>query len=283
MTLKSLILIADDYAISPAVSHGIRVLAEQGRLTGTGVMSLMPDWPTEAPALRALQGRIAVGLHFTLTDQAPLGPLPRLAPGGRLPTIGRLMIGALRHQINLQEIADEFERQLDRFEAFFGAPPQFIDGHQHVHLLPGIWPIVQGAFGRRLDARLCWLRDGHDPHFWHRRFRLKAGVISTLGRAASKAARTRSLITNRGFSGFYDYGGGSLADYLPTLLASAGDGHLLMVHPGHIDEALKRVDSLVQPRQREFDDIADPAFPSRLAALGFRIAAPGFPIDGDGF
>jgi len=283
MTLSRLLLIADDYGISPAVSQGIRSLASLDRLTGTGVMSLMPDWPAEAPALRALQGRIAVGLHFTLTDQVPLGPLPRLAPGGRLPSIGKLIIGAVRRQIDLQEIADEFERQLDRFEAFFGAPPDFIDGHQHAHLLPGIWPIVQDAFGRRLDPRLCWLRDGYDPHFWYRRFRLKAGVISTLGRAASNAARTQNLLTNRGFSGFYDYEGGSLADYLETLLTEADDGHLLMVHPGHVDEALYRVDSLTLPRQREFDDIKDPAFPSRLASLGFRIAPPGFLIDGADF
>jgi predicted glycoside hydrolase/deacetylase ChbG (UPF0249 family) len=271
MAACRLILVADDYAISPAVSAGIRELAAQGRLSATGVMTTMPDWPAEAPALRALKERIAVGLHFTLTDQAPLGPLPRLAPGGRFPKVNRLLLMGLLGRIPEQEVADEFERQLDRFEAFFGAPPDFIDGHQHVHLFPGIWPVVHAAFGRRLDPSLCWLRDCWDPHFWRRGSQFKAGVIATLGRAASLAARTRGLRSNRGFSGFYDYEGGNLARNFAPMLRSAGDLHLMMVHPGHVDDALRAVDSLTDARQQEFDYLNSDRFPADLAALGFEL------------
>jgi predicted glycoside hydrolase/deacetylase ChbG (UPF0249 family) len=270
-----LILIADDYAISPAVSAGIRELLSGDRLSGTGVMALMPDWPAQAPALQPFIGRAAVGLHFTLTDQSPLGPMPRLAPGGRLPKVNDLLLQSLLGRLALQEVADEFERQLDRFEAFFGAAPDFIDGHQHVHLFPGIWPIVHGAFGRRLDPGRCWLRDCWDPHIWGRSSRLKAGLISTLGRAASSAARTRGLRSNRGFSGFYDYGAGSLAEFFRPMMKDAQDGHLMMVHPGHVDEALRAVDSLVEPRQAEFNYLMSEQFLQDLAAIGATLAPPG--------
>ena len=71
MPARRLILIADDYGISPGVSAGIRELAERRRLTGTGVMATMKHWPAEAGALKDLHGNIAVGLHFTLSDQPP--------------------------------------------------------------------------------------------------------------------------------------------------------------------------------------------------------------------
>jgi predicted glycoside hydrolase/deacetylase ChbG (UPF0249 family) len=143
-----------------------------------------------------------------------------------------------------------------------------------VHLLPGIWPIVQRAFGRRLDPLRCWLRDCTDPHFWRRGSRLKAGFITALGRAASSAARARGLRSNRGFSGFYDYGAGSLAQFFVPMLQGAGDLHLLMVHPGHVDDALRAVDSLTDPRQAEFDYLSGDQFPEHLARMGFELAGP---------
>jgi len=279
MTLCRLILVADDYAISPAVSAGIRALAEQGRLSGTGVMASMPHWPAAAAALRDLRGRVGVGLHVTLTDQAPLGAMKRLAPNGRLPTVGRLLALSLMGAVPVIEVRDEFERQLDCFERHFGTAPDFIDGHQHVHVLPEIWPVIQAAFGRRLDPNRCWLRDCHDAGWWRRGDRVKSAGVSLLARAASNAARAAGLRSNRGFSGFYDYGAGKLADFFVPMLSGAGDGHLLMVHPGHVDDALCAVDSLTAPRQAEWAFLASPDFPRQLADLGFTLALPGFPVD----
>ena len=277
--MPRLILIADDYAISPGVSAGIRALAERRRLTGTGVMTTMPHWPSEAPALRTLHERVSVGLHFTLSDQRPLGVMKKLAPAGVLPSVGKLIVAGIAGAIPRQEVADELERQLDAFETHFGAPPDFIDGHQHVHVLPGVWPVVQGVFRRRLDPAKCWLRDCRDPHVLRRDQGFKAGVISFLARAASNAARAGNLISNRGFSGFYDYKAGDLATFFRPMLAGAGDGHAMMVHPGHVDESLRAVDTLTDPREREWAFLMGLDFPAQLAAARFELAPPGFPID----
>ncbi len=281
MAQRRLILVADDYAISPGVSAAIRDLAAARRLTGTGVMTTMPHWPSEAGALRDLQGNIAVGLHFTLSDQQPLGAMPRLAPDGRLPSVGRLLLAGISGSIPPQEIADELDRQLDSFEKFFGAPPDFIDGHQHVHMFPGIWPIVQDAFVHRLNPARCWMRDCCDFRLSRRGQMFKAGVISVLSRAASNAARGRNLRCNRGFSGFYDYDAGDLAARFSPMLADAGDGHAMMVHPGHVDDALRAVDTLTAPREKEYAFLMSEDFPRQLAAAGFTLAPPGFPVDGD--
>jgi hypothetical protein len=279
MTSRRLVLVADDYAISPGVSAGIRALATRRRLTGTGVMATMPHWPAEAGALRDLHRNIAVGLHFTLSDQQPLGDMPKLAPAGKLPPVGRLLLAGLSGNIPRQEIADELDRQLDTFEKFFGAPPDFIDGHQHVHMFPGVWPVVLDAFSRRLDPARCWLRDCCDFKLAKRGQAFKAGVISLVSRSASTAARQRHLRANRGFSGFYDYTAGDLAERFRTMLADAGDGHAMMVHPGHVDEELRAVDSLTGPREREWAFLMGEDFPVQLAAAGFELASPGFLID----
>ena len=66
---KPLVLCADDYAQSAAISTAIRRLAMQGRLSATSAMVLSPRWPEEAAALRTeARGRIDVGL-YTLEHQ----------------------------------------------------------------------------------------------------------------------------------------------------------------------------------------------------------------------
>lgn len=279
MKKNHLILIADDYGISPGVSAGIRELAEKQRLTGTGVMASMPHWPSEAPALRELRGKIAVGLHFTLTDQVPLGSSLRLAPNGKFMPVGKLLLAGIAGTIPHQEVADQLERQLDSFEKFFGAPPDFIDGHQHAHIFPGIWPTVLEVFGRRIDPSRCWVRDCCDFRLRRRGQAFKAGVISILSRAASQAARDRKVRSNRGFSGFYDYDAGDLANFFLPMLRDTNDGHCMMVHPGHADDVLRAIDSLTDPRDRELAFLLGEEFPRQLEEAGFTLAKPGFPVD----
>jgi predicted glycoside hydrolase/deacetylase ChbG (UPF0249 family) len=275
MSVRQLILCADDYGISTGVSLAIRQLAEAGRLSATGVMSLMPAWEREAPALRPLAGQVAIGLHFTLTDQTPLGPMPRLAPGGRFPAIGTLVKWALRGRLAADEVTAELDRQLDRFEALMGRPPDFVDGHQHVHLLPGVRGPLLAAFGRRLDPARVWLRDCADGAWWRRRSAAKAGVVALLASGFAGQARRRGIRLNRGFSGFYDPARYTLAEALPDMLIGAEDGHLMMIHPGHVDAELRAVDSLTDSRETEWVFVNGPLFPQILAAEGYAVARPG--------
>ena len=274
-----LIICADDYGISPAASAGIRQLAAAGRLSATGVMTCMPAWPCEAGALSELADRLSVGLHFTLTDQRPLGDMPELAPDGRLPPIGTLLHRSLSGRLAADEVAAELNRQLDAFETYIGRPPDFLDGHQHVHLLPGIMPAVLGAFGRRLNRRRCWLRDCTDRPWalWRRGSAGKAMFIAYLGRALARAAREMGIATNRGFSGFYDARQHAVGDVFEHMLIGAGDGHLLMMHPGHVDADLEACDSLTGPRETEWQFLIADGLPQRLAARGLVIAGPGVP------
>ena len=271
-----LIICADDYGISPAVSLGIRQLAAAGRLTATGAMTGMPACRTEAASLLTIRPAIAIGLHITLTDQRPLTAMPIFAPQGRCPAIGPLLKASFSGPLPKDEIAAEIEAQLDAFFEIFGRAPDFIDGHQHVHLLPGLRTAVLALFHRRLDPATCWLRDCRDiPLALLRRGSgAKAGVISALALGLRSAARRRGIPTNRGFSGFYDPKRETLAERLPAMLTGLQNGGLLMVHPGHVDDALRAVDSLTDCRENEWSFLMSEVFPALLAQRGFAIAAP---------
>ena len=130
------ILCADDYGFSPGISSAIRDLIDRGRLSATSCMTMSPFWPDHASWLKPYADQVDVGLHLTLTDQRPLGPMPRTAPGDRFPPLRMLMRKALTRQLDQGEIDSELNRQLDAFERAFGRVPSHIDGHQHIHQLP---------------------------------------------------------------------------------------------------------------------------------------------------
>jgi predicted glycoside hydrolase/deacetylase ChbG (UPF0249 family) len=157
-----LVLCADDYALTEGVSRGIEELACAGRLSATSVMTTTRHWPAHATRIGALRDKLAVGLHFNLTLGTPRGPMPSLAPTGRLPKVGALTARALRGAIDRAEIAAELDRQLDAFETALGHPPDFLDGHQHVHALPGVRSGVLATLARRYPDRRLLLRDPAD-------------------------------------------------------------------------------------------------------------------------
>ena len=88
--------------------------------------------------------------------------MPALAPGGTFPRLEDLLRRAFTGRLAPAELRAEIERQLDAFEAAFGAPPAFVDGHQHVHVLPAIRPALLGALKARGLAGKLWLRDPTD-------------------------------------------------------------------------------------------------------------------------
>jgi len=263
----TLIICADDYGLSPGVGASIRELIAMGRLSATSCMTLFPEWREEGGLLRPLDGRADIGLHLTLTDHAPLGPMPNLAPDGLMPGLGELMRRSLTGKLDAKEIAQELERQYEAFAAGFGRAPDHIDGHQHVHLLPGVRGAVI-ALARRLGPNV-WVRSCREPTYHALRrgaAPLKTTVISLLGLGMGRTPG------NRGFRGVYDF-----TDRIPReellrrFLTPATNGALLMVHPGHIDEILRERDHVVLSREAEHTLLAGEAFPRLLEAVGARI------------
>ncbi|MGQ9366044.1 ChbG/HpnK family deacetylase [Azospirillum sp. A39] len=268
----SVILCADDYGLAPGVGAAIRDLIERGRLTATSCMTVCPHWPEEADALRPLAERADVGLHLTLTDQAPLGPLPTLAPQGRLPPLPALMRRAFAGRLDAGEIAAEVERQVAAFTAAFGRPPAYIDGHQHVHQLPVVREAVVAALGRLPGAYVRVCREPRIAVVRRGVAVAKTLLISELGGALAALARAAGIPANDRFRGVYDFAGRPpFAELMARFLERPHGRTLVMVHPGIPDAALRAADTLVEPRAAEYAYLKGPDFAALLAARGVRL------------
>lgn len=264
-----IVVCADDYGLTPGVSRGIRELLASRRISATSVMTGSEFWPSEAGALKDVAGDADIGLHVTLTDQRPLGPMPSFAPDGRFPPLAAVFRAGLLRRLPLVEIEAELERQVEAFEAHYGAPPAHIDGHHHMHQLPGVRDIVV-RIAARVSGRRTWVRScSANPLLISRRgvAPFKAAVIGALGAGIARRAAKWGVATNKGFSGAYDFSAErrSLRDLFARFLWGLGPGGLVMCHPGHADAALAERDIMTKAREAELAFLVSDAWPELLA------------------
>ncbi len=156
-------LCADDFALSPAVSRGIFEALEARRVSATSVMANRPHWRWAARELNQFAKVAEIGLHLNLTLGAPLSPMPKLAPGNEFPKLQRhARRASLQRKLPETELRGEIARQLDAFEEALGKPPDFVDGHQHIQVLPVIRDSLLAELTARKLAGRTWLRDSSD-------------------------------------------------------------------------------------------------------------------------
>ena len=264
-----IILCADDYAMTEGISRAIGELAAAQRLSATSVMVNSPHWPAAAPRLRAHRGHLSIGLHLNLTLGTPVGPMPRLAPAGTFPGLRGVLARAYLGLLDGGEVRAEIERQLDRFEAGLQFPPDHIDGHQHIQILPRVRGALVKTVQRRYSARPPLLRNPTDAFSAIAARRLaapKAMSAAALALGFADAARRRGLPVNDSFAGFSDFDVKvPYADELRSALLQPGRRHLVMCHPGHPDAELAGLDPVVARRRMEYDAIMrDPDLPQRI-------------------
>lgn len=275
---KRLIVCADDYGLTAGVSRAIRELIEQKRISATSVMTTSPHWRNEAPSLRAVAAGADVGLHLTLTDQRPLRPMPKLAAGGRLPSMPALYRAAVLRSLPLDEIGEELQGQVEAFIAHYGAPPAHIDGHHHVHQLPGIRDLVIGLASRLTGrhGRRVWVRCCHESarRIWRRGVApAKALVIGSFGVALARRAAAAGVPVNHGFSGAYDHGAASppLAELFARFIDGTGENGLVMCHPGYSDAELAGLDPMTTVRDGEYAFLMGPDWLPLVQSRGLEI------------
>jgi chitin disaccharide deacetylase len=269
-------LCADDYGLSHGVSLGILQALDAGRLTAVSALVNGPRWPAMGRELLRHSANADVGLHFNLTLGRPLGPMPVFAPKGSFPPVSNVIRMALRGKLPIEEIRAEIDRQLDRFEAVMERAPDFVDGHQHVHGLPGVRDALLEALDARNLAGRAWLRnpaDGAHRIALRRAHARKALAVRGLTSGLRRAAKRHGYAVNDGFAGFSDFHPGKdYARAFETYLRAPGSRHLVMCHPGHVDDELKSLDPVTITREQELAFLLSPRLPELLAKRGFRLA-----------
>lgn len=274
--VRTIMVCADDYALSRGIGIAIRRLAEAGRISATSCLVTSPLWREEAVLLRPCLGRIDVGLHLSFTYPPPLGRLPTLAAPSRPPTVGGLLWRSLLGRIDAEEVAFEVDSQIDRFGEATGRLPDFIDSHHHVHILPGIREAVIAVFARRLRGTGAWLRLpprplADVPAHWQLAVP-GAAAIGLAGRRLARLAAVHGIPGNAGMRGIRRFSNDPpYARLAERFLRGLDHRGLIICHPGiGLGEAIPTRHPMAA-RQDEYRFLMSAAFPLLLLALGCQL------------
>jgi chitin disaccharide deacetylase len=267
-------LCADDYGISPAVSAAIRELVARRRLNAASVMVATPSFSAgEAASLRDVAGaHAAIGLHLTLT--APFRPLTNFVPRRKdaFPPLAGMARRGLLRQLDPARLEAEIASQLAAFCAAFGRAPDYVDGHQHIHVFPQISDALLHVIKR--EAPQAWLRQcGRATSAPKSLADPKGYILDALSARLRRLAAQHGVRTNPAFAGTYSFRpDADFSTLFEEFLDGLPDGGLVMCHPGKVDEELRELDPLTDLREREYAFFLGDRFPRLLAERGYALA-----------
>jgi predicted glycoside hydrolase/deacetylase ChbG (UPF0249 family) len=193
-------------------------------------------------------------MHFQPIDGGLFLPFPKLLRAG--------LLGRLDPEI----IHAELMVQLSAFHDMFGRSPDFVDGHQHVQLFPGVRDAFLAAV--KEAAPNAWVRQGgRNLPLVRRLGRPKALVLDLLSAQFRHRALRADIAFNPAFAGAYDFSrqpdfGALMGEFLDGL----PEGGLVMCHPGFVDDTLVSLDPLTTQREHEHAFLGGEDFPRLLAA-----------------
>ncbi|HXT97039.1 MAG TPA: ChbG/HpnK family deacetylase [Polyangia bacterium] len=177
-----LVVNADDFGMSPAISRGILRAHRDGIVTSTSLLGNVSDLAA-AKAMLAEAPNLGVGVHLALCGGHPVATPESvrslLGPEGRLPPRGQAFITAwARGRIVPAEIERELDAQVARVRDA-GIDVDHLDTHHHLGFLPAVGRAVEtvarrhGIAGIRSAVErptLAWVADP--------RRGLEAGVLT---------------------------------------------------------------------------------------------------------
>lgn len=269
---RRLIVHADDFGLSEAVNRAVIAAHERGIVTSASLMA-GGDAFEHAVALAKACPSLDVGVHLTLTEQRPVAAnVPSLvdADGKLAPHATRLAQRHARGKIALADVRTELDAQIRRVRDS-GITPTHLDGHQHVHVLPGVAQVVLEL------ARTHGVRAVRYPAERVRAYMLKSPVrakrvAEQLAVAALSAlSPLKSLRRSDDFVGFY-FGGRLNERNLRTVLdhLPARGTIELMCHPG-FEDPQSRYGHWGYAWTDEAAALSSPRIRELLAARGVRL------------
>lgn len=259
----------DDFGLHQGINEAALELIASRRVSALSCMTEGPQWRAGAAALRALPpGSADLGLHLNFTESFSPARSPRSLPS--------LIAAAYSGTLDAGSITAELRVQFDAFEDAIGAPPDFVDGHRHVHQLPVIREALVAEIVRRYGQSRPWLRNtAAPPESRAQAFSnlgwLKRKFITMLGAARlNELARGAGLAQNSRLIGVYGFTG-SAGDYeqrLARWLSQARDGDLLMCHPA---ATLVPDDPIAAARVTEYQVLRGASLPALLELHGVEV------------
>jgi predicted glycoside hydrolase/deacetylase ChbG (UPF0249 family) len=227
-----LIVNADDYGYFNCVSQGILQSARDGIVTATGIFANSAHFTEHVDWLRDYPD-LDLGVHLNITDHTPLtvNMITRLSRWkGRFPGKYTMVSALLSGIITTEDVKSEWRAQIEHC-LDKGLEIRFINSHEHIHMLPSLFPVVQALAG---EYGISHIRFPTSEPFQSlaigalvRDILMKMMAVFNHPRLTTPAAR---------FLGMGESGRLGM-EYLKRRLPKLKPGHVyeLMCHPGHYD------------------------------------------------
>uniref|UniRef100_A0A5F8HJJ1 Carbohydrate deacetylase n=1 Tax=Monodelphis domestica TaxID=13616 RepID=A0A5F8HJJ1_MONDO len=136
-----LVVTGDDFGYCPRRDRGMVEAFVAGALSEVSL--LVNGAAASSAAQLARRHRIPAGLHANLSEGRPVSlsagsGASLLGPSGCFLGKTGFREALAAGQVVLPEVREELRAQLSRFRDLVGREPTHVDGHQHVHVLPGV-------------------------------------------------------------------------------------------------------------------------------------------------
>ena len=284
--MKNLIVNADDFGWTEGVNRGILEAFQNGIVTSTSLLANGAAFAEAVEAARSAPGR-GVGVHLNLSNGLPVAD--RRAVTSLLSNAGEfkggpesLLLRRARRGLVLAEVEQEWDAQIQKVRNA-GIEPTHLDGHKHVHMLPGLFEIALrlakrhniGAIRVSLEAsslRAALASGSQQNSAVVMKQGVQARGLKLLARHAREQAQRAGISTADYFCGIAQTGEltrEGVAQFLKILPEGTTE---LMCHPGYADGALQKSPTRLQKsRQTELAILTDTGIRNLVASQGIRL------------
>ena len=266
--MNRLIITADDVGLHRGMTDGAIQAHESGIVTACSVVANGAAFHHAVERLRDFP-KLSAGVHLTLVEERPVA-----ADVESLVGAGGLLHGSyydfvpryFARRIRIDEVEREFRAQI---EAILGAgiTLQHANGHQHLHLLPRIFTLVQRLAE---EYRIPYVRIVDEKKHGRGLRDLSVGVLSRLGRAARARCRVRTNDRTIGVT----HAGHISASSLIALLDDVDGTTELVCHPGIGEPELHQAYDWAYEWEAETRALCDPALREAIASRGIELVTP---------
>jgi predicted glycoside hydrolase/deacetylase ChbG (UPF0249 family) len=291
--VKNLIVNADDLGWTEGVNRGILEAFHHGIVTSASLLANGAAFAGAVEAARSAPG-LGVGVHLNLSDGPPVAD--RKIVSTLLNRNGEfaggpetLLFRRVRGGLVLAEVEREWHAQIQKVRDA-GIAPTHLDGHKHVHMLPGLFEIALRIAKRhdvgaiRVSLESSSLRAALSSGAkQNAAVVMKQGVqargLKLLARDAREQAERAGISTADYFCGIAQTGE-LTREGLEQFVKSLPEGTTeLVCHPGYADAALRKTPTRLQDsRQTELQILTDTGIRNLVASLGIRLIDYGFVV-----
>lgn len=256
---KLLFFNADDLGYCSKTNDRILTSFLRGPVGGCSLLVNMGK-STLSGARIAKEEGIPVGLHFNVTEGAPLTRVPSLVDknGKFFPPPG-FLYRMRQGLIDPEDLKEECKAQIEEFLSLGFSPVRF-DSHNHSHVMPGVFPALSPILK---EYGFQFVRSPIEDrvNFFRALPKMNRGLeilfLSTWGKSLKRYLRELGFKTAPHFSGILEQEPNFSKKSVLKMLKRAGFGlNEIMVHPGH---------------RGEMEVLIDEDFNEALNSGGFRI------------